>query len=84
MTMASVLFGFIDRPLRSSQCSTAVEQSDSVETDIASLSPIYSSVSSAYCVLLIPKEMMTHEIGHMNRVHSSGPSTGLVGHRTSS
>ena len=33
MTMASVLSGFIDRPLRSSQCCTAVKHSDSVETD---------------------------------------------------
>ena len=30
--MASVLSGFIDRPLRLSQCCTAVKQSDSVET----------------------------------------------------
>jgi len=47
MTMASVLSGFIDRPLRSSQCCIAVKQSDSVGTDIASLSPMYSCVSSA-------------------------------------
>ena len=37
-TMASVSSGFIDKPLRSSQCRAALKQSDSVEVDVASLS----------------------------------------------
>jgi len=47
ITMASVLSGFIDRPLRSSQCWAALKQSDSAEVFVALLSAWYSCVSSA-------------------------------------
>jgi len=62
ITMASVLSGFIDKPLRSSQCWTARKHSDSLGVEFSSLSAMYSCVSSANCAWLTPNELMTfHE-----------------------
>jgi len=79
ITMASVLSGFIDKPLRSSQCWTARKHSDSLDVELSSLSAMYSCVSSANWAWLTPNELMTFASGEMYSVNSSGPSTDPCG-----
>jgi len=62
ITMTSVLSGFIDKPLWSSQCWTAWKNSDNLGVELSPMSAMYSCVSSANCAWLTPNELMTSRV----------------------